>query len=355
MIKQLKLSNFTAFKEAELNFSHGINVIIGENGTGKTHLLKLIYFLINVENSIGNFKKEWDICRNYLLDIFNVKTVDELKNIHSDGISKIDTYLEQNLNSSKKYSTLYETNRSHLFSTHFGYSALNLRLNKSWTDETKFGKTIYIPDKEIISWFKEFYLACNTQEKSFGKIYTDLAFNLKLPKCKEVSPSLEITLKILQDIVGGSLELEEDKFFLVSKDLKRTQANLLSKGILKLATLLHLIENGSLEIGDTLIWDNPETNLNPKLIKILVGCFYFLNQSGIQIIISTHNYFLLKELDILHCSSVKKFEINCINLIRIGNDVNIEQSASFDDISSWVTLDEELAQYDRCQALYYDQ
>ena len=46
MIKTLKLSNFTVFKEAELEFSPGLNVIVGENGTGKSHLLKLAYTIL---------------------------------------------------------------------------------------------------------------------------------------------------------------------------------------------------------------------------------------------------------------------------------------------------------------------
>ena len=42
-IKNLTIKNFTVFEEIEVSFSKGINIIIGENGSGKTHLLKLIY------------------------------------------------------------------------------------------------------------------------------------------------------------------------------------------------------------------------------------------------------------------------------------------------------------------------
>ena len=48
MLKTLELQNFTVFKEATLNFSPGLNVIIGENGTGKSHLLKLGYAMMRV-------------------------------------------------------------------------------------------------------------------------------------------------------------------------------------------------------------------------------------------------------------------------------------------------------------------
>ena len=42
-IKSITLENFTVFKNTELDFCNGVNILIGENGTGKTHLLKLLY------------------------------------------------------------------------------------------------------------------------------------------------------------------------------------------------------------------------------------------------------------------------------------------------------------------------
>jgi AAA15 family ATPase/GTPase len=46
MLQSLEIQNFTVFEEAKLEFSAGLNIIIGENGTGKTHLLKLGYVLL---------------------------------------------------------------------------------------------------------------------------------------------------------------------------------------------------------------------------------------------------------------------------------------------------------------------
>ncbi len=41
MLSRIRLNRFTAFEALELEASPGINVLIGENGTGKTHLLQL--------------------------------------------------------------------------------------------------------------------------------------------------------------------------------------------------------------------------------------------------------------------------------------------------------------------------
>ena len=42
-VTKIKLENFTAFKDLEVEFSPGINALVGENGTGKTHLMKACY------------------------------------------------------------------------------------------------------------------------------------------------------------------------------------------------------------------------------------------------------------------------------------------------------------------------
>lgn len=43
IINKLKLENFTVFEDQQIEFEPGINVLIGENGTGKTHILKVLY------------------------------------------------------------------------------------------------------------------------------------------------------------------------------------------------------------------------------------------------------------------------------------------------------------------------
>ena len=42
-VKRIQLDNFTVFEEADIDFNPGINVLIGENGMGKTHVMKLLY------------------------------------------------------------------------------------------------------------------------------------------------------------------------------------------------------------------------------------------------------------------------------------------------------------------------
>ncbi|MEN1487416.1 AAA family ATPase, partial [Pseudomonas aeruginosa] len=49
MITNLQLQKFTAFTDLAIDFSPGINIVIGENGTGKTQLLKAVLALSGPE------------------------------------------------------------------------------------------------------------------------------------------------------------------------------------------------------------------------------------------------------------------------------------------------------------------
>jgi ABC-type polar amino acid transport system ATPase subunit len=45
-------------------------------------------------------------------------------------------------------------------------------------------------------------------------------------------------------------------------------------------------------------WDEPETNLNPRVIGTLVEVLLELQRLGVQILLATHDYVVLKELDL---------------------------------------------------------
>ena len=42
-LKSIKLKNLTVFENLKVDLARGVNIFIGRNGTGKTHLLKAVY------------------------------------------------------------------------------------------------------------------------------------------------------------------------------------------------------------------------------------------------------------------------------------------------------------------------
>lgn len=46
MLRRFNVRRLTVFPDADFRFCNGVNVIIGKNGSGKSHLLKTAYALI---------------------------------------------------------------------------------------------------------------------------------------------------------------------------------------------------------------------------------------------------------------------------------------------------------------------
>jgi hypothetical protein len=74
-----------------------------------------------------------------------------------------------------------------------------------------------------------------------------------------------------------------------------------AEGFRKVGILHRLLSNGALNPGVSgpLFWDEPESNMNPRLMKPLVEILFELSRNGQQIILATHDYVLLKWFDLL--------------------------------------------------------
>lgn len=76
MLQQIKVCAVTAFKAIEINFATGLNVITGENGSGKPHLLKIAYSVI-----AAAFHPELREAPEKLLSQLRVDTSSKLVNV----------------------------------------------------------------------------------------------------------------------------------------------------------------------------------------------------------------------------------------------------------------------------------
>ena len=57
--------------------------------------------------------------------------------------------------------------------------------------------------------------------------------------------------------------------------------------------------NESITEGTILLWDEPESSLNPKLTSVVANALLHLSRNGVQIFLSTHSYFLAQYFDVL--------------------------------------------------------
>ncbi len=257
-----------------LVFHDGINVLIGENGTGKTSLLKMIYAATQVPSAAGN-RDNKDILR-YFSDHLTDRSV--LKNRHGMEDS---------------YGFMVSSNG---FDFAYNISDGYYHCDEEWNDSD--WRCVFIPDTEMLSHSKGFLALYNKLRIPFDVTQADIITNASLPEPREMTPVMERTLEKISTIIDGTVIMENDVFYILKNDGHKVDFSLEAEGFRKLGLLWKLIRNGLLEPGSILLWDEPETNLNPELYPVLVDLLLELQRNKVQMIIATHSYNFAKYLEI---------------------------------------------------------
>ena len=132
----------------------------------------------------------------------------------------------------------------------------------------------------------------------FEEVYRDILLSANLPALREpVDDAHRHMLDRVEKVIGGRIKVVGEEFFL-SNEQGDLEFTLLAEGWRKLGLLWLLIQNGTLRDGSVLFWDEPETNLNPKMFKVVIEVLLELQRAGVQVFFATHDYVILKELDL---------------------------------------------------------
>ena len=279
-IKAVKLKRFTAFESLDFRPSPGVNVLVGANGTGKTHLMKVTYAACAVSKTRAGFAEK-------LVRVF-MQT--------GDNIGRLVNHDEANTNCEICVSRPErQLCTSFTNSTAKAASAQDEDASR-WTENPV--ESVYIPVKEMLANAPGFRSLYSQRNIHFEEIYADILDRAYQPDLRgNVPPEHEKLLKILQIAIEGKVKRQNEEFFLQS-NRRKLEFSLVAEGLRKLGLLWLLIRNGTLLEGSVLFWGEPETNLNPKLFEKMIGILLELQRMGVQIFIATHNYVVLKELDL---------------------------------------------------------
>lgn len=283
-ITHVKLENLTSFAELDQSFSSGINILIGANGTGKTHLLKVLYSACAI--TIGEDAEK----------SFGVK----LRNVFNPYEGRIGRLARRQSASVKTKIIITREGGSKLtaeFSNHTN-KADDVRVTGEGSWKKGNLESAYIPVKEMLAHAPGFLATVSKREIAFEEVYVDIIKRAFLPKLMgKADQGRSRLLTALQKAIDGKVITKGEHFFLKNKqgDLEFT---LLAEGMRKLALIWLLIQNGTLLAGSVLFWDEPEANLNPSLLGEVVEVILELQRLGVQVFLTTHNYVLLKEFDL---------------------------------------------------------
>ena len=340
---ELKLENFMAFKSADFQFGSKLNVIIGENGSGKTQLLKLLYALARSIVYVPDSKKmKCDFSKLIIKEVFKAKEYGDFIAHGKEAKAKVTFRLsEQQKESFEIGDKIYPEDLSFL------QMLVNSRYDMNYA--------AFIPAHELLSIFPGFSsLQQIYRDKwSFDQTYSDCIAYLGLPNINSQEKLFSSIIKEVEKAIHGHIYLnEQGTRFLMQMEKSKAiyEIPMVAEGWRKLGQLLQLMNIGAIHPGSILLWDEPEANLNPQLIRLLANVIVLLAKMDIQIFVTTHNLFFLRELDMLTKSKKKgnaefaKGDIRYFNFLGKGK---VEQGYDEIELGNVLLLEESLKQSDR--------
>lgn len=345
MLKSLSLVNFTAFSKETLDFGKNLSVIIGENGTGKSHVLKAAYTGIAANASRGNNSN--GSMKEAKLELL---IADKLQGVfRPDNLSKLvrqQGRVKKGLLTYKFYDEMLDLSFSVSSSSESEVDVNQMpmrRIEKS---------PIFFPTRELLTIYPGFVSLYDTTHLSFEETWRDTCILLGAPLAKGARETIiSKMLEPIEEVLGGTIVLDSAGRFYLETASGKMEMHLVAEGWRKLAMVARLIATGALLENGYLFWDEPEANLNPAIVKLVAKVILELCRNGVQVFIATHSLFLMRELYILQQDQPHELDVRYFGLHAKMNSVTIKQGPSLEDIGDIAALDEELEQSDRYMKL----
>lgn len=296
----------------------GITVITGANGTGKTHLLKLIYSACAITTGEG---RDFSFAQK-IVSVFRP---------YENRIGRLAHRQSSSVTASVNIETADKRRISYKFSNHTREAVKTHSISQLLWKRLEI-TSAFIPVKEMLAHAPGFVATTARRELAFEDVYSDILKLAYLPKLKgPLKKDRADLLEKLQKTLSGKVTLKGEYFFLRNSQ-GELEFSLLAEGIRKLALVWLLIQNGTLLKGSILLWDEPEANLNPALMEQLVEVIFQLQRNGVQVILTTHNNVLMRYLDL---KKTANDSIEFLNLTRNSNgEVNSNSSGNLSDLAN---------------------
>lgn len=298
-LRTVTLKNFTVFEDATFELCPGINVLIGANATGKTHAMKAMYAVLRATPDM-NAPLDAFAYHAKLKAVFMPGEADARRLVRRGGARPA----PQPTLPARPIPRLIDHAALELTDSDGGSIALDLSpLHRTLETRSTFNPlfgAIYIPSREVLSMYEGFIAAYQGRELSFDETFYDLcvALNANLlrgERAEQAAPLLEQ----LEAVLGGKVILDGNRFYVQPTGREPVEAHLVAEGLRKVATLARLVASGAIDRSDVLLWDEPETNLSPRLTIKIVEVLVELARHGVQVVLATHDYLLSHRLSLL--------------------------------------------------------
>jgi energy-coupling factor transporter ATP-binding protein EcfA2 len=212
-ITSLRLQNFTSFEKFDLKPSPGINVLIGVNGTGKTHILKVLYAACAITEGEDRDKP------------FGVK----LRNVFSPYNGAIGRLVRRKPGSSTAQIDVVREGGMRIrasFSNHEkGAADKYSRSRLLWA--LKPLSTAFIPVKEMLAFAPGFIAVSAKREWNVEEVYVDIIKKAYLPILSgPAARDRKALLGALENAIEGKVIVKGETFFLKNKNGANSEWNI---------------------------------------------------------------------------------------------------------------------------------
>ena len=327
-ITKVELDNVTVFDKLSVHFCPGINVLLGENGLGKTHIMKFLYAACQASKKDVSFPHKTVLV--FQPDGLHIRRLVNRDKSKSNS-AKIKVYSDA-------------ANIEMSFSTRTQKWNAETSGEANWEKQMVDLSSVFIPAKEILSNAWNLQSAVKMGNVEFDDTYLDIIAAAKVDISRGNDPGeRKKYLKLLQDI-SGKVTVSEEHFYLKPGNQAKLEFNLVAEGIRKVALLWQLIKNGTMTEGAVLFWDEPEANINPKYIPMIVDMLLMLQREGVQIFIATHDYFLSKYFDVRK-EDDDKIMYHSLYRNKETAEIELEQKELFKELEHNSIMDTFLALY----------
>lgn len=371
-LKKCHIENFTVFEQADIEFGPGVNVLIGANATGKSHLLKLLYAMIQaLPGKTPPESDDADTFRLYaaLNGVFKpedgeVNSMIRGEDRETPAVLHLESDRGHHCAALRRHTVLRPSpvrarakvplpvvrNGPECTREHAPESDAEPARRPWESAQLEQPPGLFIPPNEVLAIYPGFVASYEKRELSFDQTYYDMCKALAPARLRQLEPSLAALVDQLETALKGEVLQKGDRFYVQSEQENRTlEAHLLAEGHRKVAALVHLINNGAITKDTVLFWDEPEANLNPRLIKHIAGVLLKLAGTGIQVFIASHDYLLTGELSLAaEYPEPKQPPVRFFALSRDdGGPVNVQRGDTLAALDGNPILDEFLEHYQR--------
>ncbi|MCI7541144.1 MAG: AAA family ATPase [Veillonellaceae bacterium] len=311
-LKEITMEDFTVFHRLTIKFSRGVNIFLGENGMGKTHVMKALYSACQAVKPDVSFSHKL-VCV-FRPDDYGIHRL--VRRMNHGGRARV------RVESDQQAIQASFTNRTPKWNADVFYE-------DAWEKQTGNTESTFIPAKEILSNAYNLSDAVRKGNVEFDDTYVDIIAAARIDISRGPGTAEQKKyLKSLQKITQGRVAMADERFYLKPGNQARIEFNLVAEGVRKIALLWQLVKNGTLEKGAVLFWDEPEANINPKYLPVLVELLLELQRNGVQIFISTHDYILAKYFEL---RTLLRDEVVYHSLYReeVSKDICVETEKKF--------------------------